>query len=72
MSDTGKFWLGANAIFAIGLCIIVSLSLDYWKDHNSKIVSLIKEGVDPAAAMCAMQNDYGDHPSCVVLAAKSK
>ena len=62
-------------IFATLAAVILSIAFaipNYWIDHNAKIVQLIESGVDPVAAMCAMQNDYGNHPTCVILATKSK
>lgn len=71
MSDTSKFWIAVNAIAMVGFFSIVYLSTNYWKDHNTKIVQMISDGVDPVAAMCAMQDDYGTMPVCLVLAAKN-
>jgi hypothetical protein len=71
MSDSSRFWIGVNLIGAVTLMVIVALSTNYWTDHNKKIVELIGQGVDPVAAMCAMQDDYGENPVCLVLAAKA-
>ena len=62
------FWVSAVAV----LLVIAFAVPNYWIDHNAKIVQLIESGVDPVAAMCAMQNDYGDHPTCIILATKYK
>jgi hypothetical protein len=70
MSDKSKFWIGINLIVAFALVAIVYFSTAYWKDHNQKIVDLIESGTSPVAAMCAMQDDYGRHPTCIILAAK--
>jgi len=70
MNDTSKFWIACNAIAGVTLVLVVVLSTSYWKDHNAKIVELIGSGTDPVAAMCAMQDDYGIMPVCLVLAAK--
>lgn len=70
MNSDDKFWL---SIWSIAGVVVLGIALSissYWKDHNSKIVTLIKQGVDPVAVMCAMQDDYGTHPTCIVLAVK--
>lgn len=71
MSESGKFYAIINFIFVAGFVALVWVCTDYWKDHNTKIVQMINDGVDPVAAMCAMQDDYGNHPTCIVLAAKN-
>ena len=70
MDNESKFWLGFFAI--IGAVILgISFSISwYWSDHNAKVVQLISDGVDPVAAMRAMQDDYGNHPTCIILATK--
>jgi hypothetical protein len=72
MSDQSKFWIGINFILSFALVVIVYFSTSYWKDHNQKVVDLINSGVNPVAAMCAMQDDYGKHPTCIILATKVK
>ena len=72
MSDNSKFWLAANAILGVVLVSVIFISANYWKDHNKKTVDLIGSGVNPVAVMCAMQDDYGIMPVCLVLAAKDK
>jgi hypothetical protein len=71
MEDSSKFWLGINFIVAFSLVAIFYFSTAYWKDHNQKIVDLIESGTNPVAAMCAMQDDYGKHPTCIILATKA-
>ena len=68
MSDNSKFWLSCHAILGATIVLIVAISTSYWKDHNKKIVELIVAGADPVAAMCAMQDDYGKMPVCLILA----
>ena len=70
MSSENSFWLSCWGIVGTTLVLIVALSTNYWIDHNAKVVGLIESGVDPVAVMCAMQDDYGVHPTCLVLAAK--
>lgn len=65
-----KFWLFTSLIFSLLFIAILYISTDYWKNHNTKIVTLIQEGVSPTEAMCALQDDYGTHPVCVIHATK--
>lgn len=72
MSSNDKFWAVTNFFFGFMIIFtVVHAVSDYWKDHNTKIVQLIKEGTPPVEAMCAMQNDYGKHPTCIIIATKS-
>jgi len=70
MNNEQKFLVSITAIAAIAIVLVAQLSVNYWKDHNAKIVQLIEQGTDPVAVMCAMQDDYGRNPVCLVLAAK--
>jgi hypothetical protein len=70
MSDDSKFWISITAIFAVLTIAITCASTSYWKDHNSKIVKMIGDGINPVSAMCALQDDYGKMPVCLVLATK--
>lgn len=70
MSNELKFWVSIWAVLSTTILGIVYLTTAYWADHNTKIVSLINDGVDPVSAMCAMQDDYGNNPTCIVLATK--
>lgn len=71
ITNESKFWLLLWCIGALALVAIVGQSLDYWKDHNTKIVQLIKDGVSPVEALCALQDDYGEHPVCIITATKN-
>lgn len=70
--DEGKFWLNIIAIIGGVIVIIAFVIAGYWVNHNSKVVELIKLGVPPTEAMCALQDDYGMHPVCLVAASKGK
>ena len=72
MDSNGKFWSVFLCISGAVIITLVVSSTIYWVDHNSKIVNLIENGVSPIAAMCAMQNDHGNHAICLVLAVKSE
>jgi len=71
MGNEGKFWISMAAIAGVVVISVIFLSTNYWNNHNDKIVKMVADGVDPVAAMCAMQNDYGSMPVCLVLAAKN-
>ncbi len=70
MGNENKFWLSLWTIIAMTFSILIVSITGYWIDHNAKIVELVNSGVDPVAAMCALQDDYGRNPVCLVLAAK--
>lgn len=70
MNNEGKFWVSISIVFSIAIVFVVYFSTGYWKDYNGKILTLIENGVNPVSAVCAMQNDYGENPTCIVLAAK--
>jgi hypothetical protein len=67
----GTFWFLFWVVAAVVVISLASITAIYWTNHNTKIVRLIESGVNPVAAMCAMQDDYGHHPTCVILATKS-
>ena len=70
--DNNKFWVLCNLIIGVIIIAVTFIALSYWKDHNAKIVKMIAGGVNPIAAMCAMQDDYGKMPVCLVLATQNK
>lgn len=70
MDSEGKFWVSIWSVIGLVFLGVIFLSTSYWIDHNKKIVDLIGAGVDPVAAMCAMQDDYGTMPVCIILAVK--
>lgn len=72
MDNDGKFWISFCAIVAITIIFVTYFSLSYWKDYNAKIAEMIKNGTSPMAAICALQDDYGKMPVCLVLATKEK
>ena len=70
MDNVQKFWVVIWAIINITIISVVAIGTNYWMDHNTKVVDLISKGVDPVAALCAMQDDNGNNPTCIVLAVK--
>jgi len=70
MNNEGKFWVATWAVCGVvflGFFLIVS---GYYMDKNAKITEMVKSGVSPVEAVCALSDDYGNNPTCVVLAAK--
>lgn len=70
MSDESIFWIIVSLVLGLTTATGIFLGVDYWKDHNAKIVELVKSGISPVEAKCAMQNDYGTHPTCIIIATK--
>ena len=70
MSGENKFYALVWLVISITVLGVTLITTEYWKDHNTKIVELINSGVNPVAAMCAMQDDYGNQPTCIILATK--
>lgn len=70
MNGDEKFWVSVWGIVGVVVIVVASLIATYWNSHNTKIVELIEKGVDPTEAMCALQNDYGTMPVCIVAATK--
>lgn len=72
MSSDDKFFVSIVGLLVAGLVAIGTILALYWADHNDKIMRLIDAGVDPVAAMCALQDDRGNHPTCIILAMKKE
>ena len=70
MDSEGKFWAVIWTLVTIIALSIVFGCVSYWKHHNEMVAQLVSEGVNPVAVKCALQDDYGTHPVCLVLAAK--
>ena len=69
--DHNKFWIEITKVLAVAVVAIITVSTLYWSGHNARIAKMVANGVDPVAAMCAMQNDYGTMPVCFILATKT-
>ena len=68
MDSDDKFWLGLYTAFFTAVVFVVLIVSGYWQHHNTLIAEMAIAGVDPVAIMCAMQDDYGKAPTCIVLA----
>ena len=71
MSNESKFWLGINVAILTAVVLVSYMVMSYWKDHNKLVADMVRQGVNPVAVMCAMQDSYGNNPTCIVLASKS-
>ena len=67
-----KFWICINTVICSAFVAFIYLSTSYYTGVNNTIAAMVESGADPIAAMCAIQDDYGNHPTCIVLSAKSK
>jgi hypothetical protein len=70
MDNESKFWLGITGIISAAIVLIVITGSLYWNNQSKIIAEMVKNGASPIAAMCATQDDYGNNPTCVVLATK--
>lgn len=70
MDSEDKFWLGVTGIISLGIVLTVFASANYYNNQQHIISEMVKNGASPMAALCAVQDDYGKNPTCIVLAAK--
>jgi len=61
-------WLIAGIVFLLSFTSCTS----YYKDKNTKIVQAIESGANPFAVVCAMGDESGNNPTCVITASKLK
>lgn len=67
LSENGFYSILWTGFFICIISIFASIS-GYYDSKNEKISELIREGHNPIAVKCAMDDEYGRHPSCVILA----
>ena len=70
MDSENKFWAIIWTLIATVILGIAFGIVSYWEHHNEIVAQLIAEGVNPVAVKCALQDDYGRMPVCLVLATK--
>jgi len=70
MSDSSKFWLSINVIWGFVVLGAVYLGSTHYQSVNDSINELVKNGASPIEAMCAVQDDFGNNPSCIAIVAK--
>ena len=69
MNDN-MFWVWINGMGAAIAITVAILVFAYWHNQGLIIAEMVKSGVNPVAVKCALQDDYGNNPVCVALAAK--
>ena len=65
-----QFWIAFNVIWAVVIAVFIIAIFIYFQRENELITEMVKAGVDPIEVKCALDDDLGKHPVCVVLAAK--
>lgn len=70
MSSDDKFWVAQFAILAVIILGIAGYTTSYHKAYDERIAELVEAGTDPLAAMCALEDQQGNNPTCVLLSAK--
>ena len=72
MDSEHKLWLGIWSLAAIALVAFMFFNYSYYKHEVDTVKELAEMGVNPVAIKCALQDDYGEFPVCVALAARSE
>ena len=70
MNNDTKLAIAVGMMASAIIITFILANMTYWINHNGKIVALIENGVSPIEAQCALQDDYGKNPTCLVLAAR--
>ena len=70
MDSESKFLLGLVGVISTTITVIVVSSGFYYTRQNQIVADMVKGGASPIAAMCAVQEDYGTNPSCIVYATR--
>lgn len=70
MDGTDKLQISIAGIVGVVIIAVVFLGTNYWDNYNAHIVKMVNYGADPIEAVCAMQDDHGQMPVCLVLATK--
>ncbi len=68
--DNNKFLIcviamGLTTISIMAICIAI-----YNIKENSAIVDMVKNGSPPIEAMCAIKDNFGDNPNCIIFSSK--
>jgi len=72
MNSTDKFWLGIWGLATIVTVIVVISITVACHNKNTVILEMVKTGMSPIAALCALDDTIGNNPTCVILAIKEK
>jgi len=71
MNGEQKFWLSCWTIIALVIISILGSILLYSASVDTKVANLVKEGIHPIAANCAIKDDLGTEPICVQWTTKN-
>jgi hypothetical protein len=66
MNTEQKFWLVVILCITLIIVTVSVVTAFYWTKRNILITDMVKNGTDPVGAICALENDYGQHPTCIV------
>jgi len=64
--NENNFWLGAFSIIAFTIITSVFLATNFYLERNRIVAEMVKTGVSPIAALCAVNDDYGKYPTCII------
>ncbi len=71
MDSDGKFWCNMMGIIFIATLVFTALIITHRTLYNANLVKLITiSKVSPIEATCALQDTYGNNPTCMVYAIK--
>ncbi len=69
MNDNKLYMFIWSVIATVAITLIITLTAVDAHTTN-KITEMVKGGVSPVAASCAVYSSYGDNPVCILLATK--
>lgn len=72
MNSDDKFWISVWSIAATALVTIAITIATYNHSKNVVISEMIKNGASPTEVLCALDDTYGDNPTCIITATKLK
>ena len=70
MNSDDKFWVCVWSTLATAIVAIVITIATYNHSKNVVISEMIKNGASPVEVICALDDPYGDNPTCVIAATK--
>ena len=72
MNSDEKFWVYVCSILATAIVAIVITGTVYQHSKNLVVNEMIKNGASPIEVLCALDDAYGDNPTCIITATKLK
>lgn len=70
MNSEQKYYLSITAILASAFIAFVYSFAFYYAGKNERLAEMVKSGVSPFEAACALNDALGQNPTCVILAMK--